>query len=802
MRLILILLLAAGTALAQPDPGAEAAAPGAENAPPEELPTIEEAVTGAVHHAGFMDVYFDPKKGRVLLEVAQTESDLLYLVSLPTGVGSNDIGLDRGQLGETRLVFFRRSGPKVLLVQRNLKFRAESDNPGEKRAVEEAFAISVLAGLDVVAESGGRVLVDATPLVVSDAYGIAQRLTDRGEGTYQLDAGRSAPDPDGLKGFPRNSVLEAWITLAGDKPGEQLRSVVPTAEYLTVRIRHQFIELPPPGFERRAYHPRSGYFSVTYRDYAAGLDEKVDRHLLVRHRLEKKNPEAERSEAVEPLVYYVDSGAPEPVRSALIEGAAWWNTAFEAAGFDNAFQVRLLPADVDPLDLRYNVIQWVHRETRGWSYGWGVIDPRTGEIIKGHVSLGSLRVRQDMLIAEGLTAPFGGESGSQAAQEMALARLRQLSAHEVGHTLGLAHNFAASSVGDKSVMDYPHPAVALDERGRVTLANAYSTEVSEWDRLAIEFGYRQHPSQQAALQFNQRLLGLAEAQGLRFISDPDVRGAQAAHAGAHLWDNGRDPLQRFTELMAVRRTALQRFSGAVLREGRPWGDLERALVPVYLLHRYQAEAAAKLIGGVDYDYGLRGQDDGEVEEIASDRQQAALAALLDSLSLSELALDSDLLRHLQPPAYGDQRDREFFSHSTANQFDRYAPARAATQLVTGLLLNPARVQRVAQQAARPNLAQLLDRYVENLLLSLNGDDDLLRAEVAWVALHELQRLAVSEQASGPVRAAALGALEQARSGLKRGEAARRMAEEIRRFVEDPDAESLPARVKVPPGSPI
>ncbi|MEM1089307.1 MAG: zinc-dependent metalloprotease [Pseudomonadota bacterium] len=782
--------------------------------PTQALPTLAEETAGARRVDGFIPLWWDADKGRVLAEISRFEEDILYMVSLPTGVGSNDIGLDRGQLSDTRVVYFSRSGPKVLLVERNLAFRAVSDNPDERRAVSEAFARSVLAGFTVVAEErddSGQAptvaLVDLTPLLTSDAYGVAARLAALDEGAYRVDAGRSAPDPEMLKSFPQNTLLESWVTLAGDKPGAQLRSVVPTATAVTVKTRHEFIQLPDENFPLRTYHPRSGYWSVPYLDYAAGLDEALRKHLIVRHRLEKKDPQAAVSEAVEPLVYYVDRGAPEPIRSALIEGASWWNQAFEAAGFRNAFQVEVLPEGVDPLDIRYNVIQWVHRSTRGWSYGWGIIDPRTGEIIKGHVSLGSLRVRQDMLIAQGLTAPFSDDGdGGTAAREMALARLRQLSAHEVGHTLGLAHNFFASAWGDASVMDYPHPNVKLNASGRVSLDNAYDVDIGEWDKAAINYGYRvfANPAQEPAGL--KQILAAARQDGLRFVSDPEVRGPATAHAGAHLWDNGESVLERFSELRAVRRTALNGFSPAVIRPGEPLAKLEEALVPTYLLHRYQAEAVAKLIGGVDYDYVLRGDATDGVTVIPGDEQREALEALLGALAPEELRLPASLLPFLVPPSYGDGRSREYFSHRTSNHFDQAAPARALTQAITQMVLEPNRLQRVHQQTATDtgqlSLGELLEQYTERLILPvIQRDAGLIELETAWVALRELQRSAVSGGAD-PTGMAVRDRLTNLIGELRRTPQARQMASEITRFLEDPSMDGLPARETVPPGSPI
>ena len=450
--------------------------------PTEPALSISDSTSGFEHLPGFLDLYWDSRGGRLFLYVDSLDADLLYIESLSAGLGSNDIGLDRGQLGRTHLARFERVGPKLLLVQQNTRYRALSDNVDERRAVADAFARSVLWGFEVAAEDeDGAVLVDATDFVLRDAHGVVARLQQRGQGSYQLDASRSAIHRSGVAAFPRNSELEGTLTFtlrsADRGPGAWVREVAPSPEAVTVRVRHSFVALPEPGYEPRRADPRSGFMTTGYLDYATPIDQPLEASFINRHRLRKRDPKAERSEPVEPIVYYLDRGAPEPIRSALLDGARWWNEAFEAAGYIDAFRVELLPEGADLLDIRYNVIQWVHRSTRGWSYGGGVSDPRTGEILKGHVTLGSLRVRQDFLIAQGLSSPYeDADSSTEELTEMALARLRQLSAHEVGHAIGLVHNFASSVDGPngrESVMDYPHPLAILGDDGTIDLSAAY-----------------------------------------------------------------------------------------------------------------------------------------------------------------------------------------------------------------------------------------------------------------------------------------------------------------------------------------
>lgn len=762
---------------------------------------------------GFIPYYWDDSTGQIWLEIDRWDEEFLYLTSLPGGVGSNDIGLDRGKLGPSRVVKFVRMGPKVLLVQPNYDYRADTDNPDEKRAVEEAFAQSVLGGFEVKKQSGTKVLVNATDFYMQDAFGVARTLKRNKQGSYKLDGKRSSFYPSHCKNFPQNTEIEMMLTFAGNPEGGYIREVTPSSNSVSVRQHHSFIQLPD-GYTPRVADSRCGYFGISYQDYGTPISEPIVQRFITRHRLEKKNPELAVSEAVEPIIYYLDRGAPEPIRSALMEGASWWNEAFEAAGFKNAFQVKIMPEGADPMDVRYNLIQWVHRKTRGWSYGSSVIDPRTGEILKGHVSLGSLRVRQDFLIAQGLISPFvAGQAPSPEMEKMALARLRQLAAHEVGHTLGLAHNFAASTQNRASVMDYPHPFIQI-KNNKLDFSEAYDVGIGEWDKQAIRYGYTVYASDEAT-----QLKKLLDESPYRYITDRDSRPMWGAHPYAHLWDNGEDAVVELRRLMRVREFALNNFSEKNIPEGRSMTNLEEVLTPLYFSHRYQAEAAVKLVGGVDYSYSSRGDGQKGPQALDPAQQREALEALLETLRPEALALPEDILGIIPPRAPGYDRNRETMPTKTNLTIDPIAAADAYADQLIGWILHPARTARLVEQKARNSkqmgLEGVLDELIEDTwkrsYRSLSNYELELQFVVNRRVMIHLMRISIDKNASAQTRAWAWEKLRSLKNYLSNPSTSSKpqvMAhyhfhfDEIERFMDDPEEVELPPAPKLPDGSPI
>jgi len=787
---------------------------------------------------GYMPLYWDAKSGKMLMEISRFNTEFLYQVSLPAGLGSNPIGLDRGQLGRTFVVYFERIGPKVLLVQPNYRYRALSNDGAERKAVADSFARSVIWGFKIEAETKGKVLVDATQFLLRDAHGVADRIRQARQGNYRFDESRSAFYLERTKGFPKNTEVETIITLAGEDAGRLVASVTPTASSVTVRQHHSFVELPDDNYKPRKYDPRVSSFGITFYDYASPFTEAIEKRWISRHRLEKKDPNAAVSEPVKPIVYYVDNGAPEPIRTALVEGASWWNQAFEAAGFKNAFQVKVLPADADPMDIRYNMINWVHRSTRGWSYGASVTDPRTGEIIKGNVSLGSLRIRQDFMMGTGMIPIYAhlgmndpndycmfGDSPvldyladtSTDSAAMSLARIRQLSAHEVGHTLGFAHNFAASTYANRgSVMDYPAPLVEI-KNGKLDLSNAYGVGIGAFDKFTVQFAYAQFPkgaNEEAELE---KIVSKGVADGMLYVADEDGRGIDTAHPLSSIWDNGNDAVAMLRHEMEVRRIGLSQFGLKSVPTGTPLSELEAKFIPLYLHHRYQLNAAMKSVGGMYFAYAVKtnsGVTPNKYREIvAPERQREALNTILDTTKPEELAIPQNILDLILPRATGyDDGTGEYFAKRTYPTFDSIGAATIAADMVFVGLLNPQRAARMiefnAQDKKYPHFKETVDALMKRIWQTPTPTNShhaaILEAEQNLL-INRLMDLAANSDASPQVRAVANDALYMLKERLVGGKNAHEhlIAQDIERFLTRPDApRTRTPSLPTPQGEPI
>jgi len=781
------------------------------------LPSIAEMTKGLERRDGLLSMYFDSNANKVWLEIPNTGRDLLYEVSLPSGLGSTDIGLDRGQIDGGRIVRFERYGPKVLLVQPNQSFRGDTPDPAERDVVETSFASSVLYGFPVVAKSADAVLIDATDFALNDPFDASGSLKNAKQGEYRADPLRSAIVPDYTKSFPDNTEITSLVTLttAGD-PQSTVSSIVPTPQSVTISERQSFVALPGPGFVPRRSDPRAGFFTTGYDDFATPFDQPLQQRLINRWRLIKRDPHAAIDEPVKPIVYYVERGVPEPIRTAIMTGASWWSSAFESAGFKNAFRVELLPEGADPMDVRYNIIQWVHRATRGYSIGNSVVDPRTGEILKANVTIGSLRDRQDYLIGEGLLSPYvRGDEAPAELRAVALARIRQVAAHEVGHTLGLEHNFIINDDGRTSVMGYPQPLARLSANGTIDLSHPYREGIGPWDRVAIAWGYSEFPPGTDEPTRLAQILATAQQHGLTLLTDQDADGN--AEPDAHRWNNGTNAVSELNRMMQIRRVALARLGEQTIRRHQPLATIEEALVPIYLYHRYQSFAAAASIGGEKYRYALRGEDSQPaLAPVAGAEQRRALAAILATVRPSALALPRKLLRLLPPRPADYGATPELFARATGIVFDALSPATTAAEMTFANIFAPDRCARLVVQhavdPALPGLSEVL-ATTGNIVFAQPAGDGYER-EIARTVQRSFVASVVElagSSPSGQVRAESSSYLHELRERLhadRSSDNAQRsdaqwLGDQIERFLKRPyGASDTVPPLAVPNGAPI
>lgn len=745
-------------------------------------PAAAQPVSGSI-----VGVRVDADRNKLLLELtpAQLGKDMLHQSVLATGLGVSALGLDRGQTGGSAVVRFERRGKRVLLMRDNWAVRAQGASEAGARAAREAFPSSVIASFPIESEANGTMVVDATSFFLADTYGIGDSFRRSQQGSPRVDAARSWIDAERTKAFPMNTEIHAVLTFAVDNPGAALRRTVPDAASPVFEVHHSLVALPAAeGFRPRKGDARSGLFGISFNDFAQGLEGTYRDGFANRWRLVPKDVAAyqrgQLTEPVTPIVYYLDPGIPEPYRTAFRDGGMWWNKIFESAGFRNAFAVRDLPAGADPMDARYNMIYWVHRNGPGPSVGPSFADPRTGEIIRTVVRMDSWRSLIDYNIYAGLLPAAGANGLNMSAEDFAMARRRQHTAHEIGHTIGLSHNFIAASQDRSSVMDYPVPLITVDPRGTLDLSKSYAPFGGGWDSLAIRYGYAWYPDARAEQAGLERIVAEGLKRGLRFVGDQHS-GPEGSIPEATRWVEGKTMFDAVERTSAVRKVAMEKFDERAIKPGEPLYLLNMRFAHVYLHHRYSLEGVIKYIGGMDFRYAMRGDGQVPTQILPVASQKRALGVALDALEPAALAVPERVMALIPPTPPGGDGSLEWMGSAGGTSFDQVSLAGGLATEVIESILHRERAARLVLFSARDAANLSLDEVLRTLVdrtwgaaPATNANEQALRRAVQRVALNTMLDRAGDRAALAEVRAIVemqLGALDKRLAGASGGSAA-------------------------------
>jgi hypothetical protein len=799
------------------------------------------AQSGAERKEGFIPMLWDAEQGKLYFELSRLDQDLLYFTSVAKGSGSGSVGLEWAGGGEGGVIQFRRVGPKVLVVQKNLRFRAGNGGPGLEQSIDESFPDSVLASLPIVKIEAGKVTVDATPLVVRDAAGFAASGTSgggrggagggggrgpaaeeggRSSATWRFDPLRSAVYLPRTKAFPKNSEVEVIVTYEALTGGAR---TAPEAKILTGRLHYSFVE-PPTGYHPRPADPRIGVGSIRFSDYSRPASGGTGVEWVHRHRLEKKDPSAALSEPKQPIIYYLDPAIPEPTRSAMKDGFRWWNKAFEAAGFKNALQIRDLPADMDPMDIRYNQIYWVNRDERGYSTGGGLTDPRTGEILAARVRLESDRVRTAsrywQSYVPGSTTGGGGGAGEndegmflalppystpETEQQLSLLREALLTAHEVGHSLGFGHNFNSSINDRASVMEYPSPRIKV-VNGKIDLTDAYQKEIGAYDIMMVRYAYTEFPPDQEKTGLDGVIRAM-RAKGLIYTPATDPRWIR--------YDDLADPAEYLRQTLEQRKVLIANYGPAVLKPGEPYGNLRGIrLWMAYLHHRWAIDSGVRYIGGMYHNFVVKGESLPPTEIVPAAKQREILGLLLDALDPSNLAIPEPLLTSLTVAVETGPRqgsggpDLENLEMSTGYAFDHLSAARTVAGIVLDQLFDPEKAARLISFADRQLGALTLPEVITATTRKVFGTpaagiNKSLQRQTQRVYVDALMTLGASPASTPDVRAVVMAAVSSLRTevaGMKDSDAVteahlRQVERDIAKFIQTP---TTPKHSAAPP----
>lgn len=790
---------------------------------PDNTQSLQDKIADMDEMEGFYTLYWDDEEGSLYMKIDRWDEDFLYFTSVASGTGTSIGRLDRGQRMNDYIGRFTRNGPTAFFELQNPKFtNYDVQNPALTQSVDESFATSVVGSFEIVAEDENGALIDVTDYFLKDEVGAAGNLNSAGNGPYRVDQSKSTINLDYTDAFPENTEIQGKVTFTSDNASWGLGYYTPDSRSVTIGIHHSLVQLPDDGFEPRELDPRVGYFSVNRYDFSRNFDDDYVQRYAVRHRLEKENPEAEVSEPKEPIVYYLDPAIPEPYRQAFRDGIEWFEGLYEEAGFENAFKLKDMPEDMNPMDARYNVVLWVHRTQPGPSVGPSFRDPRTGEIIKASVRMDSHRsfVNYNQFrsyapsVYDGGTADLGSWvanfDSDVTAEEFAMDRRRQHAAHEVGHTLGLSHNFIAESYGRASVMDYPAPKLTVDDNGNIDLSEAYAPAPGAYDSLAIKWGYSQFPEGEEEAGLHEIVTEMIE-RDIEYITHP-YHGSAGSHPRASTWMRGGDVLGELEEALEIRSILMENFDRSVINEGDPLWLMNERLNPAYLYHRYILTAAIKYLGGYEFQYAMKGDGREAGKMIEAERVLEALSTVMDVLEPEHLEIPDHIIENMAPVPDGYSSHNRNLEGDGGPAFDQLGPARILSATVFDGLLHPQRVARVVAFADRdpsmPTLDDAIEYMIERTFVS-ESDHEGLEGIRQRALVNALIDLAADGSAITEARASAEYGLDVISENIDAGYPVgrpshlRKLQRDIERYFEDGKVPEQDGRMpSIPSGFPI
>jgi hypothetical protein len=638
-----------------------------------EYETIEEFIEDGEYEKleGFMNILHETEKDKyyLIIEKNKLNKEFIYFTYILNGPQA--VGASGGSLGEGYILEFRMFKDDIGLYKINTKFTYDEPNKitqSKLTNIIEAF----MGRFKVEVKEEDRFLISADKLFLSEILtSVTPNIPREYAEYYDLNLGKLDKEKTyiaDIRNYPKNTAVEINYGFfnAQPKPSASVDAVA-DKRYTFISARHLFVEMPDDKFEPRVADQRVGYFSQKVTDLST-YDTYPARDLMNRWRLVKKNPDAELSEPVEPIVFWVENSTPEEIRPFVVKGIEGWNAAFEEAGFKNAVVAKIQPDDAewDAGDVQYNVVRWASTPSPRYAgYGPSIANPRTGEIIAADI------VQEFNAIKRGYTyRKLWGYSEDKDPLEQWIVSLTM---HEVGHTLGLRHNFKSSWIYDAdeihdtsitgkshigSVMDYDPINIAPEGKEQ---GNYFPHAPGLYDRWAIKFGYTPNLSDSE----REEILSQSVLPELIYGTDGDAMGSPGSNIDprAKRYDLSGDPVKYTSERIDVINSKIKELPSIYLTEGETSTEFRSTFFSLTREKGRFMEGVSRLIGGVYSNRVVNGQEGiTPFEAVAYDDQKNAMNLISTKLlSNNAFTFDPEILKYLQSEkraAYSPSRGNE------------------------------------------------------------------------------------------------------------------------------------------------